>query len=110
MAEAEALARDGVKELILIAQDTTYYGLDLYKRRALAELLRKLSEIDGIEWIRIHYSYPADFPEDVLDEMADNPKVCKYLDIPLQRRKALSERRTIGIPCRGRKRSADLRN
>lgn len=84
VAEAEALAKDGVKELILIAQDTTYYGLDLYKRRALAELLRRLSEVKGIEWLRIHYSYPADFPEDVLDEMAGNPKVCKYLDIPLQ--------------------------
>lgn len=84
VAEAEALAKEGVKELILIAQDTTYYGLDLYKRRALAELLRRLSEVKGIEWLRIHYSYPADFPEDVLDQMADNPKVCKYLDIPLQ--------------------------
>ena len=84
VAEAEALAKEGVKELILIAQDTTYYGLDLYRHRALAELLRRLSEVNGIEWLRIHYSYPADFPEDVLTEMADNPKVCKYLDIPLQ--------------------------
>ncbi len=82
--EAEYLAGTGVKELILIAQDTTYYGLDLYRKRSLAALIRKLSLIDGIEWIRIHYSYPADFPEDVLDEMASNPKVCKYLDIPLQ--------------------------
>ncbi len=82
--EARMLAEDGVKELILIAQDTTYYGLDLYHRRALAELIGRLSEIDGISWIRIHYSYPADFPEDVLEQMADNPKVCKYLDIPLQ--------------------------
>lgn len=82
--EARMLAEGGVKELILIAQDTTYYGLDLYRRRALAELIGRLSEIDGIEWIRIHYSYPADFPEDVLEQMADNPKVCKYLDIPLQ--------------------------
>lgn len=82
--EARMLAEGGVKELILIAQDTTYYGLDLYHRRALAELIGRLSEIDGIEWIRIHYSYPADFPEDVLEQMADNPKVCKYLDIPLQ--------------------------
>ncbi|HAY17767.1 MAG TPA: 30S ribosomal protein S12 methylthiotransferase RimO, partial [Rikenellaceae bacterium] len=79
VAEAEALAKEGVKELILIAQDTTYYGLDLYRHRALAELLRRLSEVNGIEWLRIHYSYPADFPEDVLTEMADNPKVCKYL-------------------------------
>lgn len=82
--EARFLASQGVKELVIIAQDTTYYGLDLYRRRALAELLRKLSEVEGIEWLRIHYSYPADFPEDVLDEMASNPKVCKYMDIPLQ--------------------------
>lgn len=82
--EAEHLASKGVRELILIAQDTTYYGLDLYRRRALAELLEKLSEVDGIEWIRIHYSYPAAFPEDVLDQMANNPKVCRYMDIPLQ--------------------------
>ena len=84
VAEARGLAARGVKELVLIAQDTTYYGLDLYHRRALAELLDRLSEVDGIEWIRIHYSYPADFPEDVLDRMADNPKVCRYMDIPLQ--------------------------
>ena len=82
--EATQLADKGVKELIIIAQDTTYYGLDLYRRRALAELLQKLSEVDGIEWIRIHYSYPAAFPEDVLDQMANNPKVCRYMDIPLQ--------------------------
>ena len=82
--EAETLAARGVKELIIIAQDTTYYGLDLYRRRALAQLLQKLSEVDGIEWIRIHYSYPAAFPEDVLEQMADNPKVCRYMDIPLQ--------------------------
>ena len=82
--EAASLARQGVRELVLIAQDTTYYGIDLYHRRALAELLQRLSEIDGIEWIRIHYSYPADFPEDVLDQMANNPKVCRYMDIPLQ--------------------------
>ena len=82
--EAQNLAEKGVKELIIIAQDTTYYGLDLYRRRALAELLQKLSEVDGIEWIRIHYSYPAAFPEDVLDQMAENPKVCRYMDIPLQ--------------------------
>ena len=84
VAEASNLARQGVKELIIIAQDTTYYGLDLYRRRALAELLQKLSEVEGIEWIRIHYSYPAAFPEDVLDQMANNPKVCRYMDIPLQ--------------------------
>ena len=82
--EARCLADKGVKELIIIAQDTTYYGLDLYRRRALAELLQKLSEVEGIEWMRIHYSYPAAFPEDVLDQMANNPKVCRYMDIPLQ--------------------------
>ena len=82
--EAANLAAKGVKELIIIAQDTTYYGLDLYRRRALAELLQRLSEVDGIEWIRIHYSYPAAFPEDVLAQMANNPKVCRYMDIPLQ--------------------------
>ena len=82
--EARSLAARGVKELLLIAQDTTYYGLDLYGRRRLADVLRALSEIPGIEWIRIHYSYPEGFPEDVLREMADNPKVCRYMDIPLQ--------------------------
>ena len=82
--EAGLLAAKGVRELIVIAQDTTYYGLDLYHRRALAELLQKLSEVEGIEWIRIHYSYPAAFPEDVLEQMASNPKVCRYMDIPLQ--------------------------
>ena len=82
--EARALAASGVKELVLIAQDTTYYGLDLYKKRALGELLGKLSGIEGIEWLRIHYSYPAGFPDDVLEQMARNPKVCPYLDIPLQ--------------------------
>lgn len=84
VAEASELAAGGVKELIVIAQDTTYYGIDLYRRRALGELLQRLSGIDGIEWIRIHYSYPADFPDDVLEQMAGNPKVCRYLDIPLQ--------------------------
>ncbi len=82
--EAKNLAATGVRELVIIAQDTTYYGLDLYHRRALGELLERLSEVPGIEWIRIHYSYPADFPEDVLDIMASNPKVCRYMDIPLQ--------------------------
>ena len=82
--EATVLASEGIRELVLIAQDTTYYGLDLYHKRALCELLQRLSEIDGIEWLRVHYSYPADFPEDVLDQMATNPKVCRYMDIPLQ--------------------------
>lgn len=82
--EARELAAKGVKELIVIAQDTTYYGLDLYGKRMLAPLLERLSAVKGIEWIRIHYSYPDDFPEDVIELMAVNPKICKYLDIPLQ--------------------------
>ena len=82
--EAEELAAQGVRELVIIAQDTTYYGLDLYGKRCLATLLRRLSAVEGIEWMRLHYSYPADFPEDVLEEMAHNPKVCRYMDIPLQ--------------------------
>ena len=82
--EASSLVAAGAKELILIAQDTTYYGLDIYHKRMLAPLLRELSAIDGVERLRIHYSYPDDFPEDVIAEMADNPKVCRYLDIPLQ--------------------------
>lgn len=82
--EAEKLAATGVKELILIAQDLTYYGLDLYKKRKLAELMMRLSEVDGIEWIRIHYAFPTAFPEDVLDVIKNNPKVCTYMDIPLQ--------------------------
>ena len=82
--EARQLAAQGVKELIVIAQDTTYYGLDLYGRRRLGELLERLADIDGIEWIRLHYCYPTGFPEDVLQVMADNPKICPYIDIPLQ--------------------------
>lgn len=84
VAEARGLAAKGVRELVIIAQDTTYYGLDLYRKRCLGELLQRLSEIPGIEWLRIHYSYPDSFPDDVLDIMASNPKVCRYLDIPLQ--------------------------
>ena len=82
--EARGLAARGVKELIVIAQDTTYYGLDRYGKRCLARLLEQLAKIDGIEWIRLHYSYPAGFPDDVLHVMADNPKICPYIDIPLQ--------------------------
>ena len=82
--EARMLAAGGVKELIVIAQDTTYYGLDRYGKRCLARLLEQLAKIDGIEWIRLHYSYPAGFPEDVLHLMADEPKICPYIDIPLQ--------------------------
>ena len=82
--EARKLAAAGVRELIVIAQDTTYYGLDLYGKRRLAELLRRLCRIDGIEWIRLHYAYPAAFPDDVIEVMASEPKICKYLDIPFQ--------------------------
>jgi len=82
--EAEKLAANGVKELILIAQDLTYYGLDLYKKRNLAELLEALVKVEGIEWIRLHYAFPTGFPMDVLDVMNREPKICNYLDIPLQ--------------------------
>lgn len=82
--EAENLARNGTKELLLIAQDSTYYGLDLYKKRNLAELLGKLSDVEGIEWIRLHYAFPAGFPTDVLEVMAERDNICNYLDIPLQ--------------------------
>lgn len=82
--EARKLAGQGVRELMVIAQDTTYYGIDLYGRRMLAELLRRLCRIDGIEWIRLHYAYPAGFPDEVIDVMASEPKICKYLDIPFQ--------------------------
>lgn len=84
LTEARRLAASGVKELMVIAQDTTYYGIDLYGRRRLAELLEALCRIDGIEWIRLHYAYPTDFPDDVIEVMAREPKICKYLDIPLQ--------------------------
>jgi len=82
--QAQQLAKDGVKELMLIAQDLTYFGLDLYKKRRLADLLRALAGVDGIEWIRLHYAFPTGFPEDVLQVMREEPKVCNYLDIPLQ--------------------------
>lgn len=82
--EAEKLASNGIKELILIAQDLTYYGLDLYKKRALANLLKELVKVEGIEWIRLHYAFPTGFPVDVLDVIKNEPKVCNYIDIPLQ--------------------------
>lgn len=82
--EARKLAAQGVRELIVIAQDTTYYGIDLYGRRMLSELLRRLCRIDGVEWIRLHYAYPAGFPDEVIETMAAEPKICKYLDIPFQ--------------------------
>jgi ribosomal protein S12 methylthiotransferase len=84
VAETEKLAKNGVKELILIAQDLTYYGLDIYKKRNLAELLENLVKVDGIEWIRLHYAFPTGFPMDVLDLMKREPKICNYIDIPLQ--------------------------
>ena len=82
--QAKSLAAQGTKELILIAQDSTYYGLDIYGERSLAKLMSALSEVDGIEWIRLHYAFPTGFPEDILEEMASNPKICNYIDIPLQ--------------------------
>lgn len=82
--EAKNLAKAGTKELLLIAQDSTYYGLDLYKKRNLADLLKQLSDVEGIEWIRLHYAFPTGFPMDALDVMAERPNICKYLDIPLQ--------------------------
>lgn len=81
---ATSLAANGVKELILIAQDLTYYGLDLYKKRALSDLLKRLSDVEGISWIRLHYAFPAGFPMDVLDVMNERDNICKYLDMPLQ--------------------------
>jgi ribosomal protein S12 methylthiotransferase len=81
---AQSLAAKGVKELMLIAQDLTYYGLDIYKKRALADLLEQLSEVEGIEWIRLHYAFPAGFPMDVLEVMNSKPNICNYLDMPLQ--------------------------
>lgn len=106
VAEAEALAKLGTKELIIIGQDTTDYGKDIYGRRNLAELLRKLSLINGIKWIRLMYAYPSHFPDDLIDEIADNPKICKYIDIPLQHisdkilksmRRGITKRRTIEL-------------
>ncbi|MFT4770391.1 MAG: ribosomal protein S12 methylthiotransferase [Cryomorphaceae bacterium] len=81
---AESLAAQGVKELMLIAQDLTYYGLDIYKKRELAKLLQALADVEGIDWIRLHYAFPSGFPMEVLDVMRDHPNVCNYLDIPLQ--------------------------
>ena len=82
--EAKNMARNGTKEILLIAQDSTYYGLDIYKKRNLAELLRNLSDVEGIEWIRLHYAFPTGFPEDILDVMAERDNICNYLDMPLQ--------------------------
>jgi ribosomal protein S12 methylthiotransferase len=84
VAESRNLVRGGVKELILIAQDLTNYGIDIYQRRALADLLRELVSIDGLEWIRLHYAYPTGFPEEVIELMATEEKICNYMDIPIQ--------------------------
>ncbi len=106
ISEARFLAKEGVKELIIIGQDTTDYGKDIYGARKLAELLNLLSKIDGIEWIRLLYAYPSHFPEDVIDEIADNPKLCAYLDLPLQHisdgvlksmRRGVSKRKTVEL-------------
>lgn len=82
--EARNLAEQGVRELLVVAQDATYYGLDLYAKRRIAALLHELSDIEGIEWIRLHYAYPCHFPDDLIDEIKNNPKICHYLDIPFQ--------------------------
>ena len=84
VSQARNLAKNGTKELILIAQDLTYYGLDIYKKRNLSELLDKLSDVEGIEWIRLQYAYPAGFPMDILDVMKNKSNICNYLDMPLQ--------------------------
>ena len=117
VAEATKLAEKGVKELILIAQDLTYYGLDIYKKRALADLLKELVKIEGIEWIRLHYAFHSGFPLDVLDVMKNESKVCNYLDIPLQHintellksmRRGTSSDKTIALIGEFRKRVPDI--
>lgn len=84
VAEAEALVEKGVREIIVIAQDTTYYGVDIYGERKIAELLERLCRIEKLEWIRLHYAYPTDFPDQLIEVMAREPKICRYLDIPFQ--------------------------
>lgn len=110
--EAELLARKGVKELLLISQELTYYGIDLYKERKLPELIERLSKIKGIEWIRLHYAYPTNFPYELLEVIKNNPKVCKYLDMPLQHistnvlknmRRNISEKQTRDLVAKIRK-------
>ncbi len=104
--EVRFLAKEGVKELLIIGQDTTDYGKDIYGKRNLAELLNKISQIDGIVWIKLLYAYPSHFPEDLIDEITNNPKICKYIDIPLQHindevlksmRRGITKRRTIEL-------------
>ena len=115
--EAEGLVAVGVKEIIVIAQDTTYYGKDLYGERKLAELLRRICAIEGVEWVRLHYAYPTDFPQDVIDVIRDEPKMCKYLDIPLQHiadnqlqlmRRRISKAETEELVARLRKEIPDI--
>ena len=115
--EAQWLAKEGVKELILIAQDSTFYGKDIYGERRLSELVGKLSEIDGINWIRIHYTYPSGFPLELLKVMGENPKVCKYLDIPFQHisdrmlkamRRGINKKQTIELIGRIRREIPDI--
>ena len=84
IAEAERLVRRGVKEIMLIAQELTYYGLDIYKKRMLADLLKRLSDVEGLQWIRLHYAYPNKFPFEILDVMRERENICNYLDMPLQ--------------------------
>jgi len=117
ISEARFLAKEGVKELIIIGQDTTDYGKDIYGERKLAELLNSLSKIDGIEWIRLLYAYPSHFPEDVIDEIAKNPKLCAYLDMPLQHisdnvlksmQRGVTKRRTIELVQNLKKRIPNL--
>lgn len=115
--EATKIAQEGVKELLIIAQDTTYYGLDIYGKRMLPELINKLSEIEGIGWIRIHYAYPSNFPMELIDVIKNNPKVCKYLDIPFQHisdnmlkimRRGLTKDETIALVSRLRESVPDI--
>lgn len=104
--QAKSLAKNGTKELILIAQDLTYYGLDIYKKRNLSELLKMLSDVEGIEWIRLHYAFPSGFPLDILDVIRERNNICNYLDIPLQHisdkllssmLRGITKKRTIGL-------------
>ena len=115
--EAESLAKNGAKELIIIGQDTTDYGKDIYQKRNLAELLNRLSDINGIEWIKLLYAYPSHFPDDVIETIAENPKVCKYLDMPLQHiaddvlrsmRRGISSRRTKELLYKIKERIPDI--
>jgi ribosomal protein S12 methylthiotransferase len=115
--EAEKLSAKGTKELILIAQDLTYYGLDIYKKRNLADLLRNLSDVNGIDWIRLHYAYPSGFPLDILDVMAERDNICNYIDMPLQHisdnmlksmRRGITKQKTIDLVNKVRDKVPDI--